>query len=419
MILMRSETVEERPAYVRPVAFVADPVVVAASLRPLLENHAAACERERRIVPAVMEALRASGLFHITAPERAGGPGHRLTTHIETVAELAKGCVGTAWSYGLLSGITGTAFALPPAMTERLFQTGEELFCSASAPSGKAVAVPGGYRVSGRWGYGSGCLHADWALNGVMIETDAGVEPALAFLDLRDPACSIEDNWYVAGMAGSGSNMIVARDLFVPDNLILWSSRTPPAEAILAMEGLEPRDRWPMEPLFPLGVLAPMLGAATALLEGVAQAMPRRQIAGWTYAGQSGSEALVGMTGRAAMEIDSAWLHVRRAAGMLDEAAQCRGLTGFDKARIQADCGYAMELLRAAGNRLMDVAGPGAFALSNPLQRIWRDLSVGTRHNALNGQLSIELYGRAITGLPSNIALLPDITPAPTWARPK
>lgn len=51
MILMRSETVEERPAYVRPVAFVADPVVVAASLRPLLENHAAACERERRIVP--------------------------------------------------------------------------------------------------------------------------------------------------------------------------------------------------------------------------------------------------------------------------------------------------------------------------------------------------------------------------------
>lgn len=419
MILMRSETVEERPAYVRPVAFVADPVVVAASLRPLLENHAAACERERRIVPAVMEALRASGLFHITAPERAGGPGHRLTTHIETVAELAKGCVGTAWSYGLLSGITGTAFALPPAMTERLFQTGEELFCSASAPSGKAVAVPGGYRVSGRWGYGSGCLHADWALNGVMIETDAGVEPALAFLDLRDPACSIEDNWHVAGMAGSGSNMIVARDLFVPDNLILWSSRTPPAEAILAMEGLEPRDRWPMEPLFPLGVLAPMLGAATALLEGVAQAMPRRQIAGWTYAGQSGSEALVGMTGRAAMEIDSAWLHVRRAAGMLDEAAQCRGLTGFDKARIQADCGYAMELLRAAGNRLMDVAGPGAFALSNPLQRIWRDLSVGTPHNALNGQLSIELYGRAITGLPSNIALLPDITPAPTWARPK
>ena len=181
---MRSETVEKHPAHKQPVAFVADPIGVASSLRPLLEHHAAACERERRIVPPVMEALRSSGLFHITAPERAGGPGHRLTTHIETVAELAKGCVGTAWAYGLLSGITGTAFALPPAMTERLFQTGEELFCSASAPSGKAVAVSGGYRVSGRWGYGSGCLHADWALNGVMVDTDRGVAVSYTHLTL-------------------------------------------------------------------------------------------------------------------------------------------------------------------------------------------------------------------------------------------
>jgi alkylation response protein AidB-like acyl-CoA dehydrogenase len=398
------------------VDHVADPVAVAASLRPLLESHADDCERERRIVAPVMAALHESGLFHITAPCRAGGPGHRLITHIETVAELAKGCVGTAWAYGLLSGITGTALALPPSVADLLFRSGEELFCSASALTGKAVVVPGGYRVSGRWGYGSGCLHADWALNGVMVNTAQGSEPAMAFLDLRDAACRIEDNWHMAGMAGSGSNMIVADALFVPDELILWTARTPPAEVLMAMEGLEPRDRWPMEPLFPLGVLAPMLGAATALLEGVVQAMPRRQVVGWFYAGQSGSDALVGATGRAAMEIDSAWLHIRRAAEMLDETAQQRVLTGYDKAQMQADCGYAMELLRTAGNRLMDVAGPGAFALASPLQRLWRDLNVGTRHNALNAQLSVELYGRAIAGLPSNIALLPDITPRPAWA---
>lgn len=408
-------TLELRQSPVR-VACVADPVAVAASLRSLLEHHAADCERDRRIVAPVMAALRASGLFHIMAPHRAGGPGHRLITHIETVAELAKGCVGTAWAYGLLSGITGTALGLPQSVADLLFRSGEELFCSASALTGKAVAVPGGYRVSGRWGYGSGCLHADWALNGVMVETAQGGEPAMAFLDLRDAACRIEDNWHMAGMAGSGSNMIVADDLFVPDALILWTGRAPAADILLTMVGLEPRDRWPMEPLFPLGVLAPMLGAATALLEGVSKAMAKRPVVGWTYASQSGSEALVGLLGRAAMEIDSAWLHIRRAAAMLDDLAQRRVLTGYDKAQIQADCGYTMELLRAAGNRLMDVAGPGAFALASPLQRIWRDLNVGTRHNALSAPLSIELYGRAIAGLPSNIRLLPDIAPAPCWA---
>ncbi|MPS67289.1 MAG: hypothetical protein E2586_02165 [Novosphingobium sp.] len=395
------------------VACVEDPVATARTLRPLLADHADQCEKGRRIVASVMEALRNSGLFHITAPRRAGGPGHKLITHIETVAELARACPATAWAYGLLSGITGTALGLKPSMKERLFRHGSELFCSASAPSGTAKAVPGGYRVSGRWGYGSGCLHADWALNGVNLDKALGAQPVLAFLDLHDPACSIEDNWHVAGMAGSGSNMIVAENLFVPEELILKPVDTPPAEVPLAMEGLEARDRWPMEPLFPLGVLAPMLGTAMAMLEHVAGAVDRRQVVGWAYVTQSASEALIGMIGRAAIEIDSAWLHVRQAAAMLDEVAQRRVLTGYDKARIQADCGYAMELLRGAGERLMDVAGPGAFALSNPLQRFWRDLNVGTRHNALNSHLSLELYGRALTGRSSNIRLIPDIGPVP------
>jgi len=246
--------------------------------------------------------------------------------------------------------------------------------------------------------------------------TGAIVDNALAFIDLDDPGVSILDNWHVAGMAGSGSNMIVAEGLFVPEALLLRASRRPPAEALYGLAGLEPRDLWPMEPLFPLGVLAPMLGAAEAMLEMVAPAMGKRAIIGWNYAAQSGSEVLVGQLGEAAMLIDSAWMHIRRAAAALDEVAQTRPLTGFEKARVQADCGHAMGLLRQAGERLMDVAGPGAFALSNPLQRFWRDLSVGARHNALNTRLSLELYGRALCGKPSNLALLADPYPPPAWA---
>lgn len=394
-----------------------DPVALARNLRPLLQLHAAECETGRRVPEPVMAALRASGLLHMTAPVRAGGPGATLTAHVETIAELAKGCVGTAWAFGLLSGVTGTALAMAPDVTRLLFRTGDELFCSASATTATADPVEGGYRVTGKWGYGSGCLHAAWALNGVMIRDTAGnaVEPAMAFIDLTDRATEIEDNWHVAGMAGSGSNTIVANDLFVPEALILHVTKAPSAETLLATPGLEPRDLWPMEPLFPLGVLAPMLGAASAILEHVAAALDRRAVVGWTYPSQAGSEQLVAMLGRAAMEIDSAWLHIRRATAHIDESAQLRALTGYDKAQIQADCGYSMELLRTAGNRLMDVAGPGAFALSNPLQRFWRDLNVGTRHNALNAHLSIELYGRAIAGQPSNIRLLPTIGPAPAW----
>ena len=71
-----------------------------------------------------------------------------------------------------------------------------------------------------------------------------------------------------------------------------------------------------------------------------------------------------------------------------------------------------MGCLRSAADRLMDVAGPGAFATASPLQRHWRDLSLGSRHTALNAMLSAELYGRALLGQPSNLNLLADILPA-------
>ncbi|MFM6831950.1 MAG: acyl-CoA dehydrogenase family protein [Novosphingobium sp.] len=401
-----------------PVACTVDPVPVAASLVPLLAAHAEACEREGRIQPPVMAALREAGLFHITAPRRAGGPGGTLLTHVETVAQLAQGCVGTAWAFCLLSGVTGTVLGFPAAVTDIVFRTGDELLCSASAPTAKATPVPGGYRVTGKWGYGSGCCHADWALNGVQLLDAAGTvcEMAMVFIDLRDPACTVLDDWRVAGMAGSGSNTIVAEDLFVPEALILHTAQTPSAEVLLSIPGLEPRDLWPMESLFPLGVLPPMLGAATAILHAVVRSTGMRPVVGWTYDTQAASQTLSAMIGQSALEIDSAWMHIRRAVGMMDDTASQRPLTGFDKAQIQADCGFAMGLLRAAGNRLLDVAGPGAFALNNPLQRFWRDLNVGSRHNALSSHLSTELYGRALTGQPSNLRLLPDIGPAPAWA---
>ncbi len=402
-------------------AEVLDPVAKARALRPLLQKHAARCEELGRITDEVLAALRQAGLFAITAPRRAGGPGARVITHIETVAELAQGCAGTAWAYSLLSSVTASARSMPPSVGELVFRTGNELCCSVGAQTGHADPVADDeYVVSGKWGYASGCLHADWALNGVLIRDAEGqvVDSGFAFIDLRHPDVEILDTWHVAGMAGSGSNLIVAEGVRIPAPLLQRASKRPPAEALLAMDGLEPRDRWPMEPLFPRMVLAPMLGAAAAMLESVTRTMGSRPVVWWGYKTQKDSERLVGEAGQAAMEIDSAWLHVRRAAAMLDETAQERVLTGFDKARIQADCGYAMHLLCAAGNRLMDIAGPGAFALSNPLQRFWRDLNMGTRHNALNYGLSMELYGRAITGLPSNLDLLPDTLPVPGWAIP-
>jgi len=389
------------------------PVTAVRKLLPLIERHAAQCEQEGRVLDEVIEALEQAGLFQMMFPKRAGGSGHKIITHIETVAEIAKACPGTAWAFSLLSGVTASVASMPPAISELVFKTGAERVCSVAAQTGTAQATEDGYAISGRWGYASGCLHADWALNGVKIidEQDQVIDAGFALMPLQHPQVRIENTWHVAGVCGSGSNTVVAENIVVaPIQILRYSElRRSNAADPKVLAAMEPRDRWPVEPLFPLGVLAPMLGAASAMLEKVRKSLPERQIIGWRYDSQSESQVFVQQLGEAAMEIDSAWLHIRRAAEQIDNTAQIAPLNGFEKACIQADCGYAMGLLRKAGERLMDIAGPAAFAQNNSLQRLWRDLNVGSRHTALNTRLSLELYGRALTERESNLLLLPEI----------
>ncbi|MEY2952074.1 MAG: hypothetical protein RLZZ401_161 [Pseudomonadota bacterium] len=394
-----------------PVLAAQDPVEVARTLVPLLAAQAESAERGRCATDTSIEALRAAGLFQMMFPIRSGGVGRKLISQIETIAALAHGCPGTAWAFGLLAGVTASAASMSAEIKRLVFRTGNELVCSVAGQIGTARLTVDGYRVDGAWGYASGCMHATWALNGVRILDAQGqpIDAGFAFLPLAGPDVTIEDTWHMSGLCASGSNTVVAHNALVPETLVLRFSqlratagRTPPS-------ALEPRDRWPVEPLFPLGVLAPMLGAASAMLDLVTANMPKRPLIGWKYAAQAESQTLVGQFGEAALEIDSAWLHVRRAVAAIDETAQTRSLNGFEKAQIQADCAYAMRQLRRAGERLMEIAGPSAFALSSPLQRLWRDLSVGTRHTALSTMLSSELYGRALLQQDSNLMLLNDI----------
>lgn len=393
-----------------------DPVAIAGSLLPLLAKHADEAERAGQIPAPVLTALKQSGLLRMVAPKRFGGFGCDVITHMRTIAELAKACAGSAWAFGLLSGVTGNAASLPEPIRSQLFNSGDELFCSASGLTGIAKPSGSNYIIDGSWAYSSGCMHADWALNGVIIYDDSGkiVDTGFALIPLKDnPAVHIDITWHVLGVKASGSNTIVAQGLEVPGSLILRASQVPSSAVMLSLPELEPRERLPLEPIFPLGVLSPTLGSAMAMRDHVQSLMTRKKIVGWDYPSQADSHSFVQQFGQASMEIDSAWLHIERAAGMLDDKAQQTPLSGYDKAQIQADAGYAMQLLRQAGERLMDIAGPSAFADNNPLQRFWRDLSIASRHSALQSRLSLELYGRAKLGKPSNILLISDISDTP------
>ena len=386
-----------------PQSFRTDFVEAARSLRPLLVEHAAQAERDRRIPDVVIAAVAEARLFQMVMPRRAGGGACTQIEMLEVLAELAKGCMSTAWVVGLLAGVTGLAGCMPPAVRDTIFATGDERVFGVTSPTGVATRVDGGYSVTGKWGYASGCLHADWAVLAVRF-ADGAEDPAgmgLAFLPVNAKGVSITDTWRMAGVAGSGSNTVALDDVLVPEHMIV-SLAGDVRNAWLTEDLIEPRDRWVDEVSVPLGVIAPSIGAVEAMLDIVTAGIDTKTVTHWKYPVQSDSEVLLEQLGLARMEVESAWLHLGRAAATSDVLAQQRAVTGHEKARGQADCGYATKLMRSAADRLMDIAGSSGFATANPLQRFWRDVGVGTRHSFINAHASLELYGRVAAGKASN-----------------
>jgi alkylation response protein AidB-like acyl-CoA dehydrogenase len=133
----------------------------------------------------------------------------------------------------------------------------------------------------------------------------------------------------------------------------------------------------------------------------------KRAISSTTYSRQADAAVVQHQMADAALKIDSARLHWMRAAREIDEAAAARSFLNYlTRARIRGECGYAAKLVREAVDSLMSIGGGSAFAEAGSIQRMWRDISVATRHGMLSAGPNLEMYGRALLGVEGNITPL-------------
>ncbi|MGH7803567.1 MAG: acyl-CoA dehydrogenase family protein, partial [Candidatus Binatia bacterium] len=369
-----------------------------AALRPLLRKNAAACEQSRRLPDENLTALETAGLLDIVVPRRVGGQGRSMTALLAVAAELGKGCASTAWVQTLLNVTTWAASRVPVAGRTEIFGGAEPArVCGVLAPTGTAKPVDGGYRVNGKWAFASGCLHANWATGGVVVLDEAGnaADQASAYMPIRE--LEIEDTWHVAGMRGTGSHTLVAKDVFVP------SARLCSNASFLSNDGVdeadtEPADRWPLGSVLALVLTGPTLGMADAVLEAVAGGIDKKAISYTSYGRQSESHVVLHDLAKAALHIETAKLHVARSAAEIDEAGRGGEMDLLAQARLRGACGYATEVLRAGVDQLVSIAGASSFAEASPVQRFWRDLNTASRHAFLATAPSLETYGRALAG---------------------
>lgn len=366
----------------------------ASALVPLLAANADRTEARREVVDDNIAALEDAQLFDTIVPARFGGLGCTMATQIAVSAELARGCTSTAWVHTILS-ITAYGASRSRAGAEIFESAGgrRPRFCGVINPSGVAVPVGGGYRLTGRWPYSSGSFHADWFNGGAMIADGDGnpVEPAMVYMSSDE--YSVADTWHVAGLQGTASNTVVADDVFIPERRVMrFAEPPPPADA--------PGDRWPLASALSLVICAPLLGAAKACADHVVGKVPKRAISYTTYDAATSSPVAISKTAEALLDIDTAWLHAFQAANYIDGVGNGTiEETPVANARLRGQCGYLTERLREGVDTLLTVFGAGSFATASPVQRYWRDVNVGSRHAFLSTNVSYELYGRGLFDL--------------------
>ncbi len=350
-------------------------------LAPAITARAAEIEAARRIPPDLIEKLKSIGVFRTLVPKSHGGLELDLDSVMDVIIALSRIDGSVGWCAMVATG--GQVFAplLPKDTYNQVYAKGPDVaFAGSARPDGTAEAVPGGWRVNGRWAYTSGCLHADWMAGFCIVIKDgkpvAGPLPGIplirgCILPARD--WQIEDTWHVMGLKGTGSHDIFVKDAIIPDAYLI-----DPAGATSCVPAPLSRGLQQVLPLLhganTLGMAEGALDELTRLAKGGRQqlnaAVPLRD-----------SELFQAGLGRAAADLRAAHALLKSEAAhywRLALAGMPPDETLLTRAR-QTSAWIAETCLHVA-ETCFRLAGSMVIYDASPLQRRLRDLQTATQH---------------------------------------
>jgi 3-hydroxy-9,10-secoandrosta-1,3,5(10)-triene-9,17-dione monooxygenase len=366
----------------------------ARALLPAVAESAAEGERERRVPPRIVAALKEAGIFRALQPRRWGGYELPPTALYDAEMAVGEGDMSTAWIVGVL-GIIPWAVALfdDRAAAEVWDGDPSNLVCCALRRAGTATPVEGGYRLSGQWAYASGCQHATWALLGAAAGPPPGGD-LLMLVPKRD--FEILDTWQVAGLKATGSHDVVVKDAFIPAYrahrmVELFECRGPGQSVNTA-----PLYRLPFGLVFAGGVANAAVGALKGMLdrlvgEILAKRGPRRPDLDLDF-----------VCAEAATTIDEAKAVVARNFARLMAHAEARELPPIEeRLQVKYQLSLNTERCRIAANKLLEASGAsGLYTTRHPYGRIVADITAGRQHITNNVALHARDWGQVMLGQP-------------------
>jgi alkylation response protein AidB-like acyl-CoA dehydrogenase len=370
-----------------------DFVARATALQPLVREHADQADAERRLPKTVALAFVREGLMRMAAPPALGGANADPATQVRTIETISEADGSAGWNLMIgieTFGLVAPAFASCPV----LISDPDTIIASSTAAVGTAEPTAGGFIVTGRWQFVSGCHSCDVFAG--LVRTEPNEPPRYAAMPRSE--VEILDTWHVSGMRGSGSHDVEASRVFIPTEQLLMG-------AIGSGRGDTPLERIPLNTRLAYNKVGVAFGIARAALDSfvdlATNKMPRfsaGSLRDRPFAQRAIADAEIRFRGARALvfeQLDSLWETV--SAGERFEAR--------DRAIFQLACSGGVAACVEAVERVVEAAGTSANAISCPLERQARDVRVVRQHFTVAPH-HIEDAGRVLLGLDPQYAML-------------
>jgi alkylation response protein AidB-like acyl-CoA dehydrogenase len=365
------------------------------AMGPLIEEHAEAINTQRQLTPEVLAALRAAGVFRMPTSVADGGLGLSPLEIVRVLEELSYHDASTGWvamiccDGGLYCGM-----ADDKGLFAELYPDPDMLTAGWLVPAGQAHEVEGGYRITGRWSFGSGIMHSERIVGGCLVMRDGQMQmgsnglPEMKAFFLPTDEVTIHDVWHTTGLAGTSSNDYSVQDVFVPTHHAFESFTDDIARGPeYAYHGLV----FAKVCAVPLGLLRRAIVEYREVAETKLQ-MPSFQPIKNEYRVQMA-------VGSAQADLDAAWGLVERTLGNIWDTITGGELPSAEqRAALCRMCPWVVQTVKAAVDLLCEEVGTASSMRANRLERVRRDATMLT-HHVIGQQRTFAVAGQMMFGM--------------------
>ena len=378
-------------------------VQAAEELAPRLRERAQAADEAGMVPSETVKEMAEAGLFRVLQPKRWGGCELDPRVFYRVQMALAKGCMSTAWIYGVI-GVHNWQLPLFPEQAQQdVWANGNDgtLIASTYMPVGKAEKVEGGYRFSGRWGFSSGVDHCEWIfLGGLLPNKDNPDELEHTTFLLPRSDFKVEKNWDVLGLRATGSHDIIVEDAFVPEHRTHRTNNHSDG----GCPGRETNPGWtykiPFTQVFQRAVSSACLGA----LDGAIEEFRTRAGA---HVGKHGAKTAEDPNAQLAVAeamiaVDQLKLVMFRNYDRIVHCAQTGDKMPVEERLMQrAQSSLVPKLCAERVSELLRACAASGLYRSNPIERVFRDIHQARGHIANNADAYARASGAVMLGLPN------------------